>query len=649
LKNVYFVQVDISSNLGTKSAYLPYTAGILVANAWESEIVKKNCSFKEFIFLRENIDSVLERMDNPGIAAFSNYCWSTEYNKALARKIKEKYPDCITVFGGHNVPNDNSFLEQFDYIDILVHGEGEDTIKQLFEVICEGGDFSTVPNISYRNGKNECLRTESTCAKALDYPSPYLDGWFDDIIRQHPEIEFNAIIETSRGCPNQCAYCDWGLLKSKVRLFPMDRVLAEIKWFSDHKIAFVWGADANFGMFTRDLEIADAFVEAKETTGYPERVRINYAKNNFKNVFAIVKKFKECELDRVGATLSFQSLSPVVLENIGRRNSDLEFYKNLLTEYNKEGMKAYSELILGLPGETYESFIKGIGTLFEIGQHFVFEVYGCILLPNSMMGQKEYMKKHGIKTVRTEIIRRSDLSEQSIPEYNEIIVETNSMSREMWIRSMTFAQLTRAFHASGLLRAFAIYLYCEKGVPYEKFYDGIIDYFDDNPDLFTSKLFFDVRKYMKEQNDGGNTTRLTFAPCKGAIWEGSEYMVLHILEKIDRFFEDMLPYLKKFNIADDIFNDLISYQKNILRKPEEEENVITLHYDIHKFLTDVYINQIHPLERKDHTLVLRDSHPQPNWVEFGKYVIWYGKLGWASYKDDVKALPAEAAEKSDKD
>ena len=105
MKNVYFVQVDISSNLGTKSAYLPYTAGILVANAWESEIVKNNCSFKEFIFLRENIDSVLERMDNPGIAAFSNYCWSTEYNKALARRIKEKYgvedPEILSAIRWH--------------------------------------------------------------------------------------------------------------------------------------------------------------------------------------------------------------------------------------------------------------------------------------------------------------------------------------------------------------------------------------------------------------------------------------------------------------------------------------------------------------------------------------------------------------------
>jgi hypothetical protein len=75
-----------------------------------------------------------------------------------------------------------------------------------------------------------------------------------------------------------------------------------------------------------------------------------------------------------------------------------------------------------------------------------------------------------------------------------------------------------------------------------------------------------------------------------------------------------------------------------LRKPNEKKNITDLHYDIHKFLTDVYLNQIHKLEPKEHKLVLRDSHPQPNWIEFGKYVIWYGKLGWASYKDDIEEL-----------
>lgn len=546
MRNVYFVQVDVSASLGAQNAYLPYTAGILAANAWTSDIVKSNFLFKEFIFLREDIAGVVARMDAPAVVAFSNYCWNTEYNKTLAAAVKEKYPDCITVFGGHNVPNDFSFLEKYPYIDILCHGEGEDTVKKLFEALAVGADLVDVPNISYR------------------------------------------------------------------------------------------GADANFGMFSRDLEIADVLVKAKETTGYPERMRMNYAKNNYENVFAIVKKFKECEFDRIGATLSFQSLSPQVLKNIGRTNSDLEFYKNLLVKYKKENMRTYSELILGLPGETYESFAKGIATLFDIGQHFVFEVYGCILLPNSVMGQKEYMEKFGIKTVRSEIIRPHFQNEAfSIPEYNDIVVQTNTMPREMWVRSHAFFYMAKALHGNGLLRAFAIYLHNEMDVPYDRFYDGILNYYEENPSLFTAGLYREIKERAAELSLGTDNRKLQFEPCGDIIWDDHEFFVLNALYRMDDFYDEMLPYLRRFGIPDDVFADLLRYQKSIMRTPLSETSTAALRYDVHGYLSDAYLNILHPLVPKAHTLVMRDSDPKTDWPSFGKHVIWYGRMGWASYKDDV--------------
>lgn len=637
MKNVYFVQVDVSATLGTQNAYLPYTAGVLAASAWTSSIVKEHYEFKEFIFLREDIGAVTARMDAPAVVLFSNYCWNTEYNKLLAAAIKGKWPECVTVFGGHNVPDDFTFLKECPYIDILCHGEGEETVKQLMEALALGAPLRNVNNISFRQ-KGQYVRTESSCPKTLEsYPSPYLDGWFNSIVEGHPEITFNVILETSRGCPNKCAYCDWGLLQSKVRLFPLERIKAEIQWFSDHKVAFVWGADANFGMFSRDLEIADALVEAKKTTGYPERMRMNYAKNNFENVFAIVKKFKECEFDRIGATLSFQSLSPAVLKNIGRTNADIDFYKNLLTRYNTEKMKTYSELILGLPGETYESFTAGIGKLFDIGQHFVFEVYGCILLPNSRLGQKETVKKHGIKTVRTEIIRpHFENNAFDVPEYNTIVTATDTMPREMWVRSSVFYYFAKAFHGNGLLRAFAVYLRCRMGVPYEKFYDGILTFCENDPALALSKYYFEIKEDLDEQSRGANHRKLQFSPTGDVVWDDHEYLVLHLLYDLDRFYEEIVPYLKSYDIPEDIFNDLLAYQRNIMRVPNDAERTVTLNYDVHRFLSDVYVNDIHELKPKKHTLIMRDSNVMPDWPSFGKYVIWYGRMGWASYKDDIK-------------
>ena len=537
------------------------------------------------------------------------------------------------------MPDNFDMLVEYPFIDVLCHGEGEDTVRELLEAYCTNQSFESVCNISFRKSENEFIRTQTKLQTTLDYPSPYLEGWFDDIIAEYPDITFNAILETSRGCPNQCAYCDWGLLKAKTRLFPFERIREEIRWMSENKIAFVWGADANFGLFERDLEIADELVKAKKKNGYPERMRMNYAKNNYKNVFAIVEKFKECEFDRIGATLSFQSLSPIALKNIKRVNSSLDFYKDLLTEYNKKNMKTYSELILGLPGETYESFIKGIGTLFEIGQHFVFEVYGCILLPNAAMGQKEYIEEHGIKTVRSEIIRPHFNDDAfSVPEYNTIIVETNTMSREMWVKSTAFYYMVKALHGNGLIRAFAIYLHNEMGVPYEKFYDGALTYFEENPELFISSLYFDVKRHADELSAGITNRKLMFEPCGEIVWDDHEYVMLNVISKLDLFYDEIKPYLENYGIASDIFDDLLMYQKNIIRTPFNEKATIELKHDVHNYLKDVYVNNIHPLEKKSHTLCLSDSNFITDWHDFGKFVIWYGRMGWSSYKDDVKEI-----------
>ena len=54
----------------------------------------------------------------------------------------------------------------------------------------------------------------------------------------------------------------------------MERLLAEIEWFSDHKLSYIDCCDANFGIFAdRDLELATKLSRIKLKTGYPKRIR----------------------------------------------------------------------------------------------------------------------------------------------------------------------------------------------------------------------------------------------------------------------------------------------------------------------------------------------------------------------------------------
>ncbi len=635
-RNVYFVQVDVSSGKNSKVVYLPYTSGVIIANAFKNEAVAEVYEFKDFIFIRHDIEDVLARLENPSVVGFSNYVWNTEYHLALAKAIKEKYPECVTIFGGHNIPPDTSFLEENAQVDYLCFGEGEITFAALLNALNDG-NVKELCNIAYRE-ENGCVMTEKESYCGVDYASPYLDGWFDNLSEKYPDYEFNTILETSRGCPNSCAYCDWGPLKDRTRFFPLDKVLAEIEWIGKNKIGFVWGADANFGIGKDDLIIADALVAAKEKYGYPERVRINYSKGNTGRVREIVRRFNRKGVDREGATISLQSLSPVVLENIGRKNMSLEKFQKNFSLYHEEKLQVYSELILGLPGETYDSFVDGICKLFEIGQHFIFEVYHCIVLPNSQLGQKDYMKKHGIKTSRAEIVRFHCAADAYyIPEKINIITETDTMPCDKWQRSGLFAGFTQSMHACGLLRCLAVYAFYELGVSYRSFYEGLVEYIE-RADVPFIRNFYDEVKDSFVGLAQGITPKFVVPFVGNLVWDHYEFMFLHASADIDRFYGELMPYLSEIIKDEAILSQLVAYQKAIIRKPSEERSECETEYNFFEYFKNIYVNKYSPLEKGCFRTVFTDTNPVYNWDEFGKQVVWYGKMGSKSYKADVKVI-----------
>ena len=88
LKNVYFIQVGFAFD---KSVYLPYATGTIVAYCKAQPDIAAEYNFPEIIFRRDNTDTIVNGMDNPYIAAFSTYVWNVEFNKALAKAVKERY------------------------------------------------------------------------------------------------------------------------------------------------------------------------------------------------------------------------------------------------------------------------------------------------------------------------------------------------------------------------------------------------------------------------------------------------------------------------------------------------------------------------------------------------------------------------------
>ncbi len=620
-KKLFFFQVNYSYG---KAAHIPYTAGQLCAYAFADNAVAENYSLENIFFIREPVESVLKKIDNPAIVAFSTYIWNCNYNKAVAKRIKEKYPDCVIVFGGHHVAPGGEMLEECPYIDYLLHGEGEVIFRRLMRSLIGLDKDENIPGISMRTGSGILTNPEMVSTEC-DFPSPYTNGYFDKILEEYPDKDFMALIETSRGCPNTCAYCDWSCMKSKIRKFPLERIYQDIDWVKNNRIYGLGSADSNFGMFKRDEEITDRIIASKKETGRPVGFQTSYAKNSTQTVFNIGLKLEKSGMNK-GITLSFQSMSKDTLKNIGRENISIDYYAELMNLYNNAGIATYTELILGLPGETYESFTDGIDKLLNLGQHNSIYIHNCEWLPCSTMGKKEYIERYKIGTscIPLNQPHRDFDDEDEIPEQSRIVTSTCSMTEQDWKKMNLFSAVVQGCHHMGPLQFFAIYLYYENLSSYKNFYSSLLEYFLSNPETVAGKAI----KKINECLDNVIAEKEMLCCCDSRfgkiLWTFEEYLYLCIIHDVDSFYKETREFLKGFGMKNEIFESLESFQRSILRKPYDERVEITTTYDFLDYFDKAVDGKKTDL-KKIKTTVSIESAPFNSWEEFAKVVAWFGK------------------------
>lgn len=618
MKNIYFVQVGVDFG---DTMYLPYASGTMIAASSVHPEIKSEYSFPAIIYMREKLSTALETIKEPYMVAFSCNIWNIEFNKALAKLVKQKYPECIINFGGHSVGNSVSLLESEEYIDILMFGEGEQTFPELLRCLASG-ELKNVCSIAYRDG-DKILKTPPQQPGDLStYPSPYTMGIFDSILEEHPQTDFSSILETNRGCPYSCAFCDWTHGR-KMRFFPMEKIKAEILWMAEHKIEFCYGIDSNFGMFDRDLEITDFLVQTNKSYGFPKVFRTNYEKNSTERVFKICSIFNSVGMDR-GATVSYQTLSPEALKNIGRKNLTLEHFSSLMRSYKEAGISTYTELILGFPGETYKSFCKGICTLLEMGQHSSLFVYLCELLPHAVMAEPEYIKKHNIRSIKVYFKNAHSKanSNDEVHEYSNLVRATDTMDEDEWVASNLFSTCVQAFHALGLLRYFAVYLHYEKIADYFTFYSGLSDYLLNSK----GKLGELWRDFKSRYDNSLKGNWHYFDPKFGDItWTYEEGLFLQAVYEWDESLEELMPFLQKFKIKKDVFDDLLAYQKMIIRKPFDSKKKYTFSYNLPAYFEGIFEKNIASLQPKKTVFEINKIREFEDLSTYARQVVWYGR------------------------
>jgi hypothetical protein len=345
----------------------------------------------------------------PAVYLFTNYLWSHERNLEFAQQVKASNPLALTIHGGPDCPTyegeDETYLRQNPQVDVVVRGEGELTASEVLAALAptigsghpDLAALGSVPGITFRDGDRIVRTAERPRIEDVDtIPSPYLTGVFD-AFGETREVGL-AIIETNRGCPYGCTFCDWGsATNSRIRKFDLERVLAEFTWCAEHAVPKLFIADANFGIFARDVDIARHVVDLKARYGFPKRFITNYAKNTVKHLKEIVSILAEGGILTEGL-LSLQSMDADTLLTIRRSNIKLDKYEALSKEFRQAEMPLFVDLMMGLPGQTLGSLAADLQQCVD--REVNAKCHATELLVNSPMNDPAYRAEHRIEVSR---------------------------------------------------------------------------------------------------------------------------------------------------------------------------------------------------------------------------------------------------------
>ena len=330
----------------------------------------------------------------PDIVAFSDYAWNHRIASAFARAIKTKHPHVITIFGGPNYPLDKDqqieFLRSHPHIDFFVAKEGEAAFAALVERLVEQGmdrdksyDLPSVHYMDRHTGEDHLNPVGPRIQDLSQISSPYLLGWMDEYF----EDGFMPIIQTNRGCPFTCTFCVEGTAYyQKIYRSSAEKVTAEIEYIAERMQPVVnkggradlFIADSNFGMYRQDIETCRAIRAVQERYRWPQYISVATGKNQKERVLDAARMVQGA----IRLSGSVQSLDAEVLANIKRANVDPNQLVALAMEGSDIGANTYSEVILGLPGDSLEKYKATVSRLIEMGFNKV-EVYTLMLLPGS--------------------------------------------------------------------------------------------------------------------------------------------------------------------------------------------------------------------------------------------------------------------------
>ena len=414
---------------GVNAKYIHTSLSVRTIAAYVNDIYWKEYNINESI---ESVCADIYRQRTDAVL-FSCYIWNIEFILKTARRLKSVAPDTLIIFGGPEVSYaDTEYMEKYDFIDAVIRGEGEETVREFIRT----GNLN-ISGITYRNGKIIKNPDRPVISDITKIPFPYTD---EDI-----ELNKNKLIyyESSRGCPFNCSYCLSSADRS-VRFRDLNTVLNELKFFISHKVKIVKFTDRTFNADKKRTHAILEFLiaNAAETTFHFEVAADILDDRTMELLGSAPKNLFQLEI-------GVQSTNMKTLAAIDRK-TDLNKIAERVRQIRSFGnIYTHLDLIAGLPYENYESFKNSFNEVFAMQPHVI------------QLGF--------LKLLRGTKIRREEQSALFTAEPPYEVLQTDYISYDELLRLKPIEDIVEKYYNSGAFAHSVSYLVRQFDSPFEMF------------------------------------------------------------------------------------------------------------------------------------------------------------------------------------
>jgi radical SAM superfamily enzyme YgiQ (UPF0313 family) len=308
---------------------------------------------------------------NPKIIGFGIYIWNVEETTEVVTAIKRIRPEIKIILGGPEVSYETEGQGIVELADHVITGEADLKFAEVCRLLLDplaGDEVTSLTSIVEGGGRTAESNNETP--NVVTYPK-IISAELPDLARIELPYDFYTeadiahrivYVEASRGCPFTCEFC-LSSLDIPVRQAPLEKFLTAMQRLINRGLKQFKFVDRTFNLNIATSKALLEFFLARYQPGMffhfemiPDRLPAELRE--------VISKFP---LGSLQFEVGVQTFNPEVGTLISRRQNYERLADNFNYLRNETSVHIHADLIVGLPGETLESFAAGFDKLIALG------------------------------------------------------------------------------------------------------------------------------------------------------------------------------------------------------------------------------------------------------------------------------------------